>query len=257
MKLKSEDNNIEKKDGVFVSPLALANFKDFETHYLYVRSKENRILSIREIRDLPNVDPNYVHFSEWEIRKKNIKRFLTCLSKNKRVKRILDIGCGNGFFTNMLAKDHEVVGVDVNLTELKQAAEAFSSSDIRWYYLDILAEHLPENKFDLITFCASFQYFENPKELLKRCFELLNDQGEIHIIDSPFYSPEKLETARLNSLKYYQTIGSEKMNLYYKHNTYHALEGYQFRLLYKPNSLIRRLLRIKDSPFPWIRIKLK
>jgi len=250
-----ETGGLHKENGVFISPLTQTKFTEFEKNYLLARGKENRILSVQEIRNLPNVPTTYIHYNEWEIRKKNIFRFLKYLSEKKKQLHILDIGCGNGFFTNMMAKDHRIVGVDVNLLELKQAAEAFPESHIKWYYLDILAEELPENKFDLITFCASFQYFDKPKDLLKRCLHLLNKGGEIHIIDSPFYSSDNLNIARQNSLNYYRSIGTEDMSNYYNHNTFDVLKEYPFKCLYKPSFIRNKLLRIKDSPFPWIRIK--
>lgn len=251
----NESQNLLNTNGVFVSPLTLKNFADFETNYVSARTKEKRILSIEQIQKLPNVDPDYIHYKEWEIRKKNIQRFLNYLSKKKKALRILDIGCGNGFFTHMMSKDHTVVGLDVNLTELKQAAEAFPNSGIHWYCLDILSEHLPENRFDLITFCASFQYFKNPKALLLKCSELLTKDGEIHIIDSPFYAEDAVEQARQNSLSYYRTLQTEAMTQYYKHNTYSILSPYPYEFLYKPVSFLPQFLRRKDSPFPWIRIK--
>jgi 2-polyprenyl-3-methyl-5-hydroxy-6-metoxy-1,4-benzoquinol methylase len=182
-------------------------------------------------------------------------RFLNYLSgKNKKL-NILDLGCGNGFFSNLMAlKGHTVTGVDVNLPELKQAATVFKSSGIKWYYLDILQEEIPAGKFDIITFCCSFQYFNQPAGLLKRCQELLSDSGEIHIIDSPFYNETTRETARANSAEHFKSLGIGSMSGYYHHNTYEVFKGLDYNFKYRPGSLFSKLLRIKDSPFPWIMI---
>lgn len=240
----------EKEDGVFISKETLDKFADFEKNYLSVRQKEQRILSIDWIRKLPEVPENYIHYKEWQIRKKNIGRFLKYLSKKKKSLRILDIGCGNGFFTHSMAAQHTVVGVDVNLTELKQAAEAFHSSAIVWYYCDILNVMLPESKFDLITFCASFQYFDDPVTLLNRCRDLLVSGGEIHIIDSPFYTDQTKLLAKNNSLNHFTKMDVEGMTKYYHHNTTEVLKNFAYRLAYKPNKLLRKFFN--DSPFPWI-----
>jgi ubiquinone/menaquinone biosynthesis C-methylase UbiE len=246
----------KKSEGVFISTTALEKFAPFENAYLNIREKEKRILSISEIKQLPYPEKTSVDYELWKIRGKNITRFLNHLSKRERGLKILDIGCGNGFFTNLMTeKKNKVFGVDVNLTELKQAALAFTNPDIHWYYADILNDTLPEQKFDLITFCTSFHYFENPQLLLKTCFSLLKKNGEIHIIDSPFYDEEGRKTARLNSVKHFEKMGVTDMKNYYYHNSYKALEGFHYKTLYHPKNFLRKLLRIKDSPFPWIVLK--
>lgn len=246
-------NFFELKDGVYFSEAAREKFLDFENNYLSVREKEKRVLSDKEVKSLPYVDRNSVDYDLWKTRRKNIRRFLNYLSKKKSPLRILDIGCGNGFFTHMMSQNNAVIGVDVNLTELKQAATVFKEAPIKWYYLDILNEIIPESSFDIITFCASFQYFNNPKEVLDRCKSLLAEHGEIHIIDSPFYSPDKKETARSNSIAYYQKMKVEGMIDYYHHNTYEALTPFTYSFGYKPNKWKLKLIR--DSPFPWLIIK--
>ena len=248
--MTDSNSHFVKEDGVYISKDTAVKFADFEKNYLSVRQKEQRVLNIDWIRKLPDVPENYIHYKEWQIRKKNISRFLKYLSKKQKKLRILDIGCGNGFFTNSMAAHHQVVGVEVNLTELKQAAEAFPDSDITWYYCDILNETLPESKFDLITFCASFQYFNDPETLLKRCEGLLNAGGEIHIIDSPFYTTETRVIAKNNSAAHFSKMDVKGMTKYYHHNTPEVLKNFKHRFAYTPNKWLRRFFT--DSPFPWI-----
>lgn len=240
-------------DGVFESESAKSKFADFEQQYLKVREKEKRVLSLEEIRKLPFVPPSSPDQQLWKIRRKSLDRFFSFLSKKHNLS-ILDIGCGNGFFTNtMRSKGHRVIGVDVNITELRQAASAFPSSGVHWYYADILTDNLPEAKFDLITFCCSFQYFGDAAELLKRCHELLLPGGEIHIIDSPFYNGKTQSLARKNSEKYYQEMGVGSMSKYYFHHTLEVFKNYNYEVLYQPNKLLNKFF--KDSPFLWIVVK--
>ncbi len=242
-------------DGVYVSAKAQKQFELLEQSYLLTRNKEDRILSIEQIQQLPNVPIEYAHFKEWQIRKKNISRFKTYLNQKAKGLRILDVGCGNGFFTNMMAEGNKVVGVDVNLIELKQAAAAFKNSSVNWYYIDIINETLPEASFDIITFCASFQYFPDPEKLLNKCLQLLNSNGEIHIIDSPFYTEKTKDTAKHNSANYYRKLGTAGMINFYQHNTYSLLKRFNSSFKYQPNNFLMKLFQLKDSPFPWIVIK--
>ena len=250
----NENSPLKIVGGVHVSKEARERFADFEKSYLAVREKEKRVLSLEEVRRLPYPAKDSVDYALWKTRRKNILRFKTYLAKKDKV-RILDIGCGNGFFTNMLAQGgNDVVGLDVNLTELLQAAEAFPSKNITWYYIDILTEKLPEEKFDLITFCASFHYFKDPKLLLQICRSLLKPKGEIHIIDSPFYTEQGREHARQRSIDYFRTMKVESMSDFYHHNSYSFLAEFNVSFKYAPGTFFKKLFRIKDSPFPWIMI---
>ena len=246
-------NDLVLEDGVYISDLCRSTFKHFEETYLALRSKEKRVLNLEQIKDLPFPKKDHPDFGLWKIRRHNIFRVLHYLRHSKPTCKILDIGCGNGFFTNMMAQQgHVVSGVDVNITELKQAAAAFPDSTVHWLALDILRETPPSRPYDCITFCTSFQYFKDAELLLNRCQQLLKPGGEIHIIDSPFYAPGQLEQARENSRKHFSENGLEQMNQFYHHHTLDVFKPYHFRYGYRSKSIFKKLLRLKDSPFPWI-----
>ncbi len=248
-------NDMKILDGVHVSELTGQKFSDFETHYINVRNKEKRVLSISEIQHLPYPGSANAHYEEWKMRQKNIERLLSYLNKKKTFLRILDIGCGNGFMTHLMAgNNNEAVGVDVNLTELKQAAIAFPGNNLKWYYLDIVNEILPEKPFDIITFGASFQYFKNVDRILTVCKKMLSEKGEIHIIDSPFYSADSKLKAKENSNRYFNKMGVDEMTTYYNHHSFEVFNNYNVEIKYDPNSFLKKLMRRSDSPFPWIKI---
>lgn len=243
------------EDGVRISAQARQAFAAFEAHYIRVRDKEGRLLSIEAVRKLPYPDASDRNYEEWKRRQKSIRRLVDYAHDKGKALRILDIGCGNGFMTHLLAGNrNRAVGVDVNLTELKQAAEAFAAPNISWYCLDLLHERLPEEAFDLITFGASFQYFSDPAKILAVCKTMLAPGGEIHIIDSPFYTPEEKLRAQQSSLRYFQSMQAEGMAEHYHHHSYDVLKNFHSELKYRPGSLIHKLCRITDSPFPWIKI---
>ncbi len=252
--LNKPPKGFHAENGILVSQAALATFGDFQKNYHEVREKEKRVLSIAEILKLPYVEPTSTDYSLWKTRRHNINRFLKYLSEKKKPLQILDVGCGNGFFTNLMhTQGHSVMGLDVNLVELNQAAEAFEASKITWVYADIFSDDLPEKKFDMITLCSAFHYFENPTQLLRRCKELLHPDGEIHLIDSPFYRETEIEMAKKRSMNYFRSIGNENMHRYYHHNSYKVFDGFDIIFKYKPNKFRRRIF--KDSPFPWILIQ--
>ena len=244
------------ENGVFVSPGTREKFKAFEQSYLSLRTKEKRVLSIEEIRSLPYPKKGSPDYDLWAIRRKNIHRFLRYLNASGKKQRILDIGCGNGFFTHLMAQQqHEVHGVDVNAEELEQAACAFPEAGISWFCIDILNETPDQRTYDLITFCTSFQYFKDAGLVLNRCLSLLNPGGEIHIIDSPFYDETTVSIAKNKSHLHFKKLEVPDMTQYYYHHTFSSLNQFHITFGYRSRSLLSRLIRLKDSPFPWIIVK--
>lgn len=238
---------------IFVSNYARQKFGQFESSYLKLRSEEQRVLTKEQLLRLPYPDRSDPDFEHWAIRRKNIDRFLRYLKTKKEQLNILDVGCGNGFFSHLMClQGHRVTGLDVNFTELQQAAEAFPAANLNWCCLDLLDEPVPGAPYNLITFCASFHYFRDSRALLERCQSLLAAGGEIHIIDSPFYSDANRSEARARSLDYFSQHGVPDLIQHYYHNTYADLSAFRYRFGYKPGGWLNRLLRRHDSPFPWL-----
>ncbi|MBK7438159.1 MAG: class I SAM-dependent methyltransferase [Saprospiraceae bacterium] len=173
---------------------------------------------------------------------------------------MLDLGCGNGWFTNQLAKNvpGQYLGLDINSHELYQAARMFSTTHCRFAYGDIFSQALPHRFFDMIILNASIQYFQSLPRLIERCRLLLTVHGQIHILDSPFYnSSQAAEQARQRSESYYLNLGIPQMALYYHHHTWGSLSGYKIEVLYDPAnpwSKIQKYMYRSANFFPWIKI---
>jgi hypothetical protein len=101
------------------------------------------------------------------------------------------------------------------------------------------------------------QYFPNPSKLLTRLENLLSPNGQIHIIDSPFYQEDEVAIARERSEKYFAHAEQTDMTSHYFHHSWGALNGFSFQPLYYPSSAWKKLLlKLQhDSPFPWIVIE--
>lgn len=233
----------------------------FEEYYINIRAAENRIYSEDQLRALPEVAKNNPHLHEWRIRSKTTKNLLNYLHNKKDITSILEIGCGNGWLSNRLAKSTNctVVGLDVNLVELKQAAKAFElSQHVHFVFGNIVDDIFARNSFDVIILAAAIQYFNNLPDLFSHTFPLLKDDGEIHIVDSPFYHQDQLPEARRRSSKYFASMGHPEMAKHYFHHSMDTLREFNPTIVYDPDGIRNRVLRkwfIKDlSPFPWIRI---
>ncbi|MFT6215024.1 MAG: SAM-dependent methyltransferase [Roseivirga sp.] len=223
----------------------------FEKGYLSVREKEGRILSESEIVKLPYLPKNHRYASEWRLRTKPLERIIRHLKTNEVKGPILDLGCGNGWFTNYLsqATSAVVLGVEVNKVELYQAANFFKGEKLFFCYADIWETPFKSEVFQTITLNGVIQYFPSFQKIISRLLELLIPKGEIHIIDSPFYSLAEVNEAIERSKEYYSGIGEDDFAKNYSHHTWDSLNGLNAEVKYK-KGLLRRLT--KDSPFPWV-----
>jgi len=228
----------------------------FSNDYIKVRDIEKRVLTDEQVKELPLVSKSNQYYNEWIVRQKSSQRFISYLGSKNTSQDILDIGCGNGWFSNLLASvnsKNSVCGLDINTTELEQAARVFKTENLQFCYGDLFQLKKEfESKFSIITLNACVQYFSEFNELVEALKLYLKPKGEIHIIDSPFYKTNELENAKNRTANYYNKIGVPTMSSYYYH---HSLEDINdFEKLYIPSStLISKILRKKDSPFMWLR----
>ncbi len=227
---------------------------DFSDLYIAVRTKEQRILTVAQIQSLPYLDALSPNATEWKLRQKSTSRFIDYLKSKKAPLSILDIGCGNGWFSHLLAKVSplsHVIGLDVNTDELFQASKIFNRQNLNYAYGNIFNLNAFEGQFDCITLNACVQYFSDFDHLFATLKSFLNPLGEIHIIDSPFYLQKDLAAAKERTHEYYSQLGYPEMATYYFHHSYASIKD--FEILYKPQkSVINKLWGKKDSPFMWL-----
>jgi 2-polyprenyl-3-methyl-5-hydroxy-6-metoxy-1,4-benzoquinol methylase len=229
----------------------------FEKKYIEIRALESRLYNDDELVRLPDIDPANPHFSEWQLRKRSMRRLLGYLSRRKCGLDILDVGCGNGWLTHQLAEipGTKVTGVDINFTELQQAARVFSNDpNLRFFHGDIRSGILEDRQFDIILFAASIQHFPSLKKMLHFCLASLKKAGEIHILDTSFCRPEEVKIEQRRTLAYFTSFGYPEMSDYYFHHTLADLRSFHYTLLYNPKGIRNRFLRLKN-PHPWIRIR--
>lgn len=255
--IKSILNECTQDANLFISSEIDTRFEDL---YLSVRRKEGRILDDDIVRNLPALPYNHPLASEWKMRAKSANRICSTINKTSNNK-ILDLGCGNGWLAGMLAKnpENEVLGMDINSTELRQAARIFTSRNCSFVQGRIFEMELPKNSFTHIILNASVQYFEHLSDLLSLLTELICDTGSIHIIDSPLYKndAEKISASKRTML-YYESQGYREMSAYYFHHTWDKLEMERTSIMYNPKNIWIRILStigFKDSPFYWVKIE--
>lgn len=217
---------------------------------------------------MPNVQANHPLAAEWAIRAESarwlcryVERFCQTSSSHKTNWSILDIGCGNGWLSRQLAEINRttVIGVDINRWELAQAVRIFNDyTNLTFCYGDILSGLYRPQSFDLITLVAAIQYFPDLGRLLPALLNLLRPTGELHIVDSPFYTPASRPAAQARTKHHYDRLGFPEMTVFYHHHLLDTLQPYQPTTLHRPRRWVVKLyakLGWPYPPFPWLRLR--
>jgi ubiquinone/menaquinone biosynthesis C-methylase UbiE len=99
------------------------------------------------------------------------------------VRRVLDLGCGTGRFTEALAENFaaQVVGVDPSSKMLAQAMKKRSDSRVRYQTGQGEAIPLADGSVDLIFMSMSFHHFTDPLAAARECHRVLREDGFVFL----------------------------------------------------------------------------
>lgn len=228
--------------------------------YMRLRKKEGRLHSDEVVARLPDFARGHPLTDEWRARSTSASRLTRYLVRQPKPLHILDLGCGNGWLSNLLSQSgHFVTGTDVNRFELRQASRVFSTNP-RLSFVEAEADFLPfkAKTFDLILLASVIQYFEDLPALLRLLSSHLKPRGEIHLMDSPLYADEELSDAVQRSRDYFSSLGFPEMAEHYFHHRFSSLGVFNYKILYRPKTSWLRAGNFFgqiDSPFPWIVIR--
>jgi ubiquinone/menaquinone biosynthesis C-methylase UbiE len=109
--------------------------------------------------------------------------------------RVLDLGCGSGWATRLLArtvKDGKVVGVDISDEMVRQArAESVEFPDIEFRVGSASAIPSDDNAFDKVLSVESFYYYPDQDRALDELFRVMAPNGRLFILinlytDNPY-----------------------------------------------------------------------
>jgi ubiquinone/menaquinone biosynthesis C-methylase UbiE len=178
---------------------------------------------------------------------------LNYLGKKNRNLAILETGSGNGWLCGRLGDlpGSTVTGLDINESELKQAKRVFENKTNILFRVGDIINVPSDEKMDIVIFAASIQYFPSFNQTIRKALSILNPEGEIHILDSPFYHNAEIAAAEQRSDIYYRSVGYGGMTKFYFHHSIEVLENYDYKMLFNPFRAVNKLFRRKD-PFPWI-----
>ncbi len=116
------------------------------------------------------------HARKWEV---SYQKGISTISAYKRSGRLLDVGCGTGYFTN-LAKD---AGFEVTGTDVAKSAVEFASknSRLKVHHGDMAELKLEPRSFDIVTLWNVLEHMLDPIETMRACHNVLKNNGIIYL----------------------------------------------------------------------------
>lgn len=175
----------------------------------------------------------------------------------KRGEVILDLGCGQGFFSREFAKDGaKVIATDIS-EELIEIAQKYKSKDIEYYVssADDLG-FLKNETVDKITIILALQNIENVNGVIKECGRVLRPNGKLFIVlnHPAFRIPKQTswEWDEIRKIKYrridnYLSASKEEIQMHpgdkpwEKTISFHRPLQFYFKMLNKYNFCVSRL----------------
>ena len=187
-------------------------------------------------------------------------------------KKVLDIGCGNGYGTALMAKTaKEIVGLDYDAGTVEQNKEKYRSiANISFKQASIPPIPFEDGSFEVITAFQFIEHIEPRKEFLKECMRVLSPGGSLLVTTpnvkkslarNPFHVHEYTFAemdAELKSLQAKFELqglnGNDSVNQYYAENgkfvrmilkwdVFKLHQKLPAGLLTKPYNLITNLMR--------------
>ena len=178
----------------FLAPDRAAYFRQFALEYETIRRAEGRgSPDAVYYRALPYKDLSEKMPTDWRIRARSfdllVRRVLAPLEKSAPHLAVLDLGAGNGWLSNRLARrGHHVAAVDLLDNDFDGLGCA------RFYdslFSPVQAEFdrlpFPDGSADLVIFNASLHSSTNIPASLAQALHVLAPNGRLVILDSPVY----------------------------------------------------------------------
>jgi len=134
------------------------------------------------------------------ITKQRYIELLESFEKYRKTNKILDVGCGNGFFLETAKeKGWEVYGTEYSA----KAVEVLNKKNIKTFYGVLNTKHFEKEMFDVITSFEVIEHINNPLEELEKFTFLLRKNGVLYITTPNFNSISRyLLKEKWNIIKY-------------------------------------------------------
>lgn len=174
---------------------------------------------------------------------------------NVKNKKILDLACGQGYFSRKLARrGARIVGVDLSdkLIEIAERIEKQKKQGIRYLALNSeKLDNIKSNTFDFVVSNISFHDIKNVAKVIMECGRVLKKNGKIiFTIPHPitdFSKKEEIDGKMANIMKVYMTEMTEPHQFSSRISVYHRSIGFYLNSLFGAGFLVSNFSEITTS----------
>ncbi|NBV22683.1 MAG: class I SAM-dependent methyltransferase [Proteobacteria bacterium] len=131
--------------------------------------------------DFPSADASHMH-------RHFMPKVMELCGPQLAGKRVLDVGCGNGFTCGEFARAGcQVTGIDPSATGIAEARKAYPGVRFeQMFATDALLADLREPAFDLIVSTEVVEHLYDPRSYVQACFKGLKPGGRF-ICTTPYH----------------------------------------------------------------------
>jgi SAM-dependent methyltransferase len=203
-----------------------ASIRQFVEDYRRLRLSEGFASADRDFaRRLPFRDTSRRNVAAWRLRAAHYLVMRAALALTPGVRRVLDVGAGNGWLARRLAgAGYDVTALDVDASDAGLAA--LDDARVARVRADLEALPLVTEAYDAVIVAAALHYAVDLDRALAEVWRVLRRGGVVLIADSPFY-PDALARYRAwqRTLAYYTQVGAAHLASRYRGLTRVELDG--------------------------------
>lgn len=121
------------------------------------------------------------------------KTVLSFLPDNLSGRKMLEVGCGNGDFSNYLSANHKanIVGLDFSVESIKiadQKKSKFGATTSSFVVGDAQKMQFADNSFDTIVSCECLEHVPTPQLMVNEIFRVLKPGGMVVLTTENYFN---------------------------------------------------------------------
>lgn len=182
--------------------------------------------------------------SNIEVKSEDEKYLMDTLPKKLEGKSVLDLGCGNGRYSELFCKfgAEEVIALDLSEEMINEAQKRKVENGLRQLELiraDINDMPLVVHSFDLVFSRFSLMYGKNLDSIIEKIGHILKDKGLSYVLTNIFSinNPSLFEEIKKEAVPLDLLIGGKKVRFL---NYAHTMEEYK-------NAFVKANLTLEDE----------
>jgi len=187
------------------------SLRDFIAGYRRVRRVEGfATADAAAVAALPFRDLSGTNRAIWRVRALHYLQIRACLELIPGIRRVLDLGAGNGWLARRLSGRYQATALDVD--DGPTALGAIAGAPFHRVCGEL--DHLPfaAGRFEAVVVAAALHHSSNVGVALGEVARVLVPRGVMLLADSPFYADDAArEGGALRTAAYYASLGEGEL----------------------------------------------